>query len=392
MKILWISSMAWKKNGEYPYPINGTGAVSGSLFQQSMIEGLEALGHTVDIISDYPYDNVSNTHEQIAWSHNGAALDISVKTINIPYLSLFYKDKMLRKAVSDKVKNNKYDFAVAYLIHQPYMNAIAYAKQLDSKIKTVLICPDLPDMMDMSLSQKKLKTFLKKLDKIRINKLYKRMDGFVLFAEPMLEKIDIGDSKYIIVEGIASVDDLDITPVKKEAFFMHAGTLHRNMGIENIIDSLNYLGEKSIKLKIFGTGELEEYIKDRAEKDPRIIYGGFIDRKCLFEEQKKAIALVNARNPEDAYTKYSFPSKTFEYLYSGTPVVTTDLEGIPNEYKEHLFIVQSNDPQEIANEIEIIYSQDNETILKRGYNARKFTLEKTAINQAKKMVHLLCTL
>lgn len=54
MKILWISSLAWKHNSEYSYPVNGAGAVSGSLFQQSMIEGLEELGHAVDIISDYP--------------------------------------------------------------------------------------------------------------------------------------------------------------------------------------------------------------------------------------------------------------------------------------------------------------------------------------------------
>ena len=389
MKILWISSIAWKNNGEYPYAVNGAGAVSGSLFQQSMIEGLEKLGHSVDIISDYPYAPGCNVHSQISWSHNDHSKDVAAKTIDIPYLSLLHKDKSLKCIVSDKVKNNKYDFAVAYLIHHPYMSALAYAKHLDSRIQTVLICPDLPDMMDMSLPQKKLKSFMKKIDKKRINKLYKKVDGFVLFAEPMLEKIDIGDSRYTVIEGIASVDDLDRSPVSKERFILHAGTLHRNIGIENIIDSLDYISDKSIKLKIFGTGELEEYIKEKAEKDPRIIYGGFIDRRSLFEEQKKAIALVNARNPKDAYTRYSFPSKTFEYLYSGTPFVTTDLEGIPTEYKEHLCIIHNNDPQEIAKKIEEVYSQNNETILKRGYNAQNFILRKTAIQQAKKMVHLL---
>lgn len=64
MKILWISSLAWKHNSEYSYPVNGAGAVSGSLFQQSMIEGLEELGHAVDIISDYPYAPGCNVHSQ----------------------------------------------------------------------------------------------------------------------------------------------------------------------------------------------------------------------------------------------------------------------------------------------------------------------------------------
>ena len=303
MKILWISSIAWKNNGNYPYVVNGAGAVSGSLFQQSMIEGLEKLGHTIDIIADYPYAVGSNIHSQVQWSHNDTASDVAIKTIDVPYYSLIYKSCSLKKIVKQKIKSTKYDIAVAYLIHQPYMDAIAYAKRLDPQIKTVLICPDLPDMMDMSLAQKKLKSFLKKLDINRIKALYKKMDGFVLFTEAMKERIDIGDAIYTVIEGVATVNDLDITPMGKENFIMYAGTLHKNIGIENIIDSLNYINDTSLKLKLFGSGELEGYIKELASRDSRIVYGGFVDRNTLFEEEKKAIALVNARNPKDAYTR-----------------------------------------------------------------------------------------
>lgn len=385
MRILWVSSIAWKNQGEYPYPVNGPGAVAGSLFQQALIEELEKLGHVVDIISDYPYAGGYNIHEKVLWSHNDVSTDVSVKTIDIPYLSLFYKAESLKKAVCHKIKNNEYDFAVAYLIHQPYMNAVAYAKKLNRKIKTVLICPDLPDMMDMSLSQKKVKAFLKKIDKKRIDKLYKKMDGFVLFAEPMREKIDIGESKYAVIEGIASVDDLDLTPLEKEPFIMYAGTLHRNIGIENIIDSLNYIDDKSVKLKIYGTGELTEYIKNKAEQNPRIVFEGFIDRKALFEEQKKSLALVNARNPEDAYTKYSFPSKTFEYLYSGTPFVTTRLEGVPAEYSEYLYETEDNQPKSIAKVINQILASDKNSMNEYGKKTREFIEKKKPDVQAKKM-------
>ena len=91
MKILWISSIAWKKNNKYPYSIKGPGAVSGSLFQQSMIEGLEKIGHQVDIISDYPYEVGHNINRSVKWRHNSHSNDISIKTIDIPYLSILYK-------------------------------------------------------------------------------------------------------------------------------------------------------------------------------------------------------------------------------------------------------------------------------------------------------------
>ena len=372
MKILWISSIAWRNNGEYPYPVNGAGAVSGSLFQQSMIEGLEKLGHTVDIISDYPYAAGCNIHSQIQWSHNGIASDVAVKTISVPYYSLIYKARSLKKIVKQKIKTSSYDIAVGYLIHQPYMDAISYAKGLDPHIKTVLICPDLPDMMDMSLSQKKFKSFLKKIDMRRVTSLYKKMDGFILFAEAMKDRIGITETPYAVIEGVAAVSDLDITPKEKEHFIMYAGTLHKNIGIENIIESLNYVNDDSLQLKLFGTGELEQYIQEVAAANPRIIYGGFIDRNTLFEEQKKAIALVNARNPKDAYTKYSFPSKTFEYLYSGTPFVTTRLEGVPKEYSEYLHETEDDKPQSIAKAINLILASDGQTIAENGLRARAF--------------------
>lgn len=384
MRILWISSIAWKNDDGYSYPVNGAGAVAGSLFQQSMIMGMEELGVKVDIIADYPYAVGHNVHGQIQWTHNGIASDVMVKTIDTPYVSLIYKARSLMKIVKQKIQTNEYDFVVAYLIHQPYMNALAYAKQLAPHIKTILICPDLPDMMDMSLKQKKIKRFFKKIDMKRIECLYEKMDGFVLFAEPMRERIHIGDSKYTVIEGVASIDDLNVSSVSKEHFIMYAGTLHRNIGIENIIDSLEYIDDKALKLKIYGTGELEEYIKSKAAQDSRIIYGGFISRKDLFEEQKKALALVNARNPKDAYTRYSFPSKTFEYLYSGTPFVTTKLLGIPDEYSEFLYETKNDLPESIAKVINGIIDEDKNVILERGLRARKFIeKQKNKNNQAR---------
>ena len=390
MRILWISSIAWKSDNTYSYPINGAGAVSGSLFQQTIIEELESQGHVVDIVADYPYAVGSNICRECNWSHSDNKDDIAIKTIDIPYISLLYKAKSIKKVVERKVKSNNYDIAIAYLIHQPYMNAIAYAKKLNPQIKTILICPDLPDMMDMSLKEKRLKSVLKKVDLKRVSKLYKAIDGFVLFADAMKEKIDIGNSLYTVIEGVATLDDLDITPVDKENFILYAGTLHKNIGIENIIKALEFIDDKTLKLKLYGTGELEDYIKKVAQENPRIIYGGFVDRQTLFNEQKKAVALVNARNNNDAYTRYSFPSKTFEYLYSGTPFVTTKLEGVPNEYSQFLFEIEDNKPESIADIINQIVSLDKIELAVYCERAREFVVNKKNKKiQTEKLVHFL---
>lgn len=390
MRVLWISSLAWKKDGQYVFPVNGAGAVSGSLFQQSMIEGLEAQGHTVDIVCDYPHAPGQRIKPEYRWSHRDGARDIAVRAVNLPYVSILFKSFFMTRWVKKKAKETQYDVAIAYLIHQPYMACLAKTKKLCPKTKTVLICPDLPDMMDMTLSEKKLKAFLKKLDMKRIDRLYKKVDGYVLFAEPMKERVPVKGKPWTVIEGVASVDDLDTAPVEKERFIMYAGTLHKNIGVENIIKSLDYIDDPSVTLKLYGTGELETYIKNAAAENPRIVYGGFVDRKTLFEQQKKALALVNARNPKDAYTRYSFPSKTFEYLYSGTPFVSTKLAGVSAEYDEHIWTLTDDSPKAIADQIQMLLACDAEKLMQKGAAARQFVLEeKTNVMQSKRLLQFI---
>lgn len=372
MRILWISSLAWKFESGYMYDVNGAGAVSGSLFQQSMIEGLEKAGHKIDIISNYPYADNIRKHYAFTWHHNNKGDDYTIAHVNIPYLSILYESKNLNRAVKVKLNKHKYDVVIAYLIHQPYLKALSIVKKISFNTKTVLICPDLPDMMDMALKERKVKHFLKKIDMKRIRALYPYIDGYVLFAEKMKECIQIEEKPYVVIEGIATLDQLDTTPVVKDKMVIYAGTLHKNIGIEQIIESLNHIEDKELKLVFFGTGDLENYIMKISKKNPRVVYGGFINRNALFHELKKGLALINARNPEDLYTKYSFPSKTFEYLYSGTPFITTKLEGVPDEYSEYLFEIKDNSPKTIAKEINRINKMPKEELLNKCLKGKEF--------------------
>ena len=54
---------------------------------------------------------------------------------------------------------------------------------------------------------------------------------------------------------------------------------------------------------------------------------------------KNAAVLVNPRQNNEEYTKYSFPSKNIDYLMSGNPVVSYRLDGIPNIYEKFLYYV-----------------------------------------------------
>lgn len=386
MKILWISSLAWNSDNGYEYPVNGPGAVSGSCFEQSIIEGLESLGHSVDIICDYPYSDKFIYRKSRKWNHSIESDDFCVSSLNIKYASILHKEKAFEFCINKRIKTKNYDVAIAYLIHQPYLKALKIIKKKSPKTKTVLICPDLPNMMDMSLKQKRIKSLLKNIDAKRISKLYKYVDGYVLFSKYMTEKIPVYSKPWTVIEGVANVKNLKIGNFKKEKAIMHAGTLHKNIGIEQIVESMKYIAEKDLNLWIFGGGELEPYIKSAADLDSRIKYFGFVSRDELFEYEQKAMALINARNPDDEYTKYSFPSKTYEYLFSGTPFISTVLLGIPDEYLPYIDCLEDNNPKTIANKIKQIYYLGLDNKNEKAELVRNFILyEKNSVQQAEKL-------
>jgi len=384
MRVLWISSLAWKKD-EYLFPVNGPGAVSGSLFQQSIIEGLESLGVEIDIVMDYPYAD-RKKHTAMAYLHRDQADDLVIPSNPLPYINHITKSIHIASAVRRKINKKKYDLVIAYLVHTPYLQGIKRAKRMAPSIKTILICPDLPDMMDLSLHEKPIKQLLKRMDGTILCGLYRYVDAYILFTEYMQERLPIEKKPYLVLEGVASIDDLDIKPVARQKAIMHAGTLHKNIGIEETLSAMQLLPDEDIELWILGDGELRGVIQQAQKKDNRIKFFGFVDRTMLFEYEKKAAVLISARNPEDRYTRYSFPSKTFEYLYSGTPFLTTQLVGTPKEYDEYCYRLSDNTPESIAAGIQRILQETAASQTEKMNQARQFVeAKKNKYVQAKRL-------
>jgi glycosyltransferase involved in cell wall biosynthesis len=109
--------------------------------------------------------------------------------------------------------------------------------------------------------------------------------------------------------------------------------------------------------------------------------------------QRKAYLLVNPRPIDNLINKLTFPSKIFEYLISGTVVLSTDLTCPTKEYKRNMFVVNSNDPVLLASNINQIFSLSKEFLTIKAYNARKFVMNKKNWEiQSKKVYNFLRSL
>jgi glycosyltransferase involved in cell wall biosynthesis len=106
--------------------------------------------------------------------------------------------------------------------------------------------------------------------------------------------------------------------------------------------------------------------------------------------ERQATLLVNPRSTKEEFTKYSFPSKTIEYMLSGTPVLTTRLQGIPEEYFKYVFSAEDNDVSLLTDAINNALSHTDAELAQMGLGAREYIVKnKNSVAQAKRILEFI---
>ena len=110
----------------------------------------------------------------------------------------------------------------------------------------------------------------------------------------------------------------------------------------------------------------------------------------IVEREMAATLLFNPRQTGEEYVKYSFPSKTMEYMSTGTPVLTTVLPGMPKEYHPYVYLLEEETADAIAEKLRQIFAQPADALFEKGMKAREFILkEKNNVTQAGKILAML---
>ena len=105
-----------------------------------------------------------------------------------------------------------------------------------------------------------------------------------------------------------------------------------------------------------------------------MFYGGMLLNSEIVEKEQCASLLVNPRPTHEEYVKYSFPSKTMEYMASGTPVLTTRLPGMPEEYAPYVFFIEEESVDGVAQALKQVLALSDEALFANGSEAREFVL------------------
>lgn len=364
-------------------------------FFRLMITGIGENNVNVSAISALPISG-STVKKRIF----KAEKDFSEKNVSYTYLP-FINGKLLRYITLNiatryyikkwcKGKKNK----ETVIVLDPLVPMIAIPTRKIAQKKGIPVIAVVTDIPTLATNMKGRKNSLLKdkfmvaFQKTAYNDLYK-YDGYIPLTESLNDKINIHHKPSLVVEGFADSSDTSVSDVH-EKYLMYAGGVYEKYGVKTLVEAFINIGRTDFDLLIFGEGPYTEKLQKIQQDYPNVQYKGCVSPDEIVKYEKRAYLLVNPRPTNEEFSKYSFPSKTMEYMLSGTPVISTKLSGIPDDYFEYMFAFSDYDESSVRKDLETILNTPYDTLLEHGIKGHNFILrEKNNVIMSSKILGLL---
>lgn len=359
-------------------------------FEWNLIDGINSCkSKPIDIINVLPVGTYPKHFQKLIlptrkWSYNGSD-NTEVGCINLPFIKQIIRTNKIKNIIKEYNDKN----IIMYSTYLPFLKAV---KSLDSSYNVTLIVTDLPEFYDLA-STNPVKKMLRAIYNKMVYKYLERIDSYVLLTEYMKDPLCVGEKPYVVVEGItnSTYDIPDINKKNDKKVILYTGTLHYRFGIKYLLDAFSEISDKDYELWICGSGETENEIRLLCEKDDRIRFFGYKSKSEVLSMQQQATILINPRQDKGEYTKYSFPSKTIEYMQSGTPVLMYKLSGIPDKYDDYLYYIDPDlDVLGLKNRIVELCEIPQDELMLFGLKAKEFVEKNmSGQTQAKKILEMI---
>jgi len=343
-------------------------------------------------VSDYP-----GYPHRIVRSANWClkVLDRDIEIKEIPFLN-FGISKVVTRFLSGlfysiagfHAKHDKCG-VIVYSVHVPFM-LIGYIVSLIYGIDFIAVWTDPPAVPNAGDGW--LKSRLRNVERYLSVFLMRKAKKVISITRHLAEDF-APYSPYLVMEGIvdctekcaASIDDKARDIDQDRITFVYTGSLEKRYGVDKIVEAFLMMEDDLAILEIYGRGSYEEELKAIYQMTQKVRYHGFVSQEEAVLVQRRADFLIDARSPEDEYVRYSFPSKILEYMLSGTPVLTTILPGMPEDYRDYVIPLENNDPVTIRNAVAEAIKLDKQKRAEIGRRAMEFAKLRDYRNQGRRI-------
>lgn len=364
-----------------PYILNNSrGAIqnAANLLQWNYINGIEYnLGHSIDLLNATFVGTFPRYFQKIYVSGIGDYIDCNGRVVNdvgffnLPYITTYSKYFSLRRKLKKWLSiHNKSPRIIAYGMFEHNIKLLSLAKQINKDAITCLIVPDLPEYMSLKGANSPIrKKYLQHLMAL-FAEAKNSIDFYSVITKQMGEYLNIEKGRYVVIDGMYNekIINLSNENTSGKFSFLYTGGLSSSYGTDVLVESFLKMKNKKTELLICGDGPYASSLTDICKKEARIKYLGIVSQDECVKLQHQVSCLVNPRLDSEI-TKYSFPSKTMEYLASGKPVIAKRLIGMDREYDNLFYNFSSKDSlSEVMDKISNISEYELKQFAIKGKN------------------------
>lgn len=253
------------------------------------------------------------------------------------------------------------------------------------KIPCIGIVTDLPELMVTGVDARHVRL---------VRSVIANCTGYVFLTEAMNERLNPEHKPYVVIEGLCDTNMVHRKRIIREEGMVrkcvYAGLLDARYGVKMLVEGFLQAKLPNTELHLYGDGPYAMELSAIARMHPNIDYHGTVMNKMVVQAELEADLLINPRPTHEEFTRFSFPSKNMEYMATGTPVLTTCLPGMPEVYRPHVFLLEDESVEGVAETLRRIFELPADERAEKGRQARHFVLEeKSSVHQAKKVMELL---
>ena len=298
---------------------------------------------------------------------NDEKMDERYKGVEIRSTGKNYKNKRVKRmvlGVHALYKMAKAEKADIYHFHDPEL--LCLAKKLKRK-GCYVIFDSHENYYEQILQKNYIPVFFRKM----VAKGYRKYESSVLniidgvIFPVCMEGIDIEKraKRVAYVNNVPKLDELpSVKTEPKGRKICYAGGLTYNRGVKHLAEAAK---RADVQLYLAGTFESDELKKCVTDDERHVHYEGFLSRTELYElYQKCAIGMSTLLNVGQYSKMQNLPTKVYEYMAMGMPVILSDIPYNRSVIEEYQFgvVVDPQNVTEIANSITCL--MDNPSAMK----------------------------
>lgn len=338
------------------------------LRELSQYEDIELNSITVYPVAAFPKDKKLFVSKKVIEITDGVK-SLRISFMNLPIVKQLWQIMAVKRAAKKLVDKDTVVFT--FNLFPQVGLPMAWLKKKFG-CKTFCLLADLP--IDDNPNRKRLSKILRNLFERKTQTAIAQCDRFAVLNKHAMT-VFAPDKPYIVVEGGVEMAQLENRPVpqmKTRKNILYTGALTEYSGILELVEAMKKVEDPDAVLEIYGGGYITEQVKQLAEEMPNVRYCGRVANTEMLKLQREAYLLVNPRPVDDPIAQVTFPSKMFEYMLSGTPVLTTRLNGLDEEYLCRVFSVADHTAESLAEGINRVLTEDPAVLLQKAAEASEF--------------------